>query len=138
MPSWAAATVIAALPRKRRRSLVISTDIYFAPPRIHADALWPRWRNAWTTAAPMPREAPVTMTASLSAMPALRSGRASGKTAVCAFESTTTNSSRNQLHANIFHGRPQEFEELHAFLWKKFGLCQFMNDAGELGLVAFG
>jgi hypothetical protein len=41
MPNWAAATVIAALPRKRRRSLLICADIYFTPPRNDADALRP-------------------------------------------------------------------------------------------------
>jgi len=76
------------------------------------------------------------MTAFLSAMPALRSGRASGKTAVCAFEPTTTNHSRNQLHANIFHDRLQEFEELRAFLWKKFGLGQFVGECRRALSVA--
>src|SRR5271169_4271249 len=37
-----------------------------------ATTLWPRPRKAWTTAAPMPREAPVTMTVLLLAIVKLR------------------------------------------------------------------
>jgi hypothetical protein len=34
MPSWAAARVIIALPKKRRRSALIATCIVFAPPDL--------------------------------------------------------------------------------------------------------
>jgi hypothetical protein len=56
----------------------------------------------------MPREAPVGMTAFLSAMPALRSWRGSGNTAVRAFEPTTTNCSCLSLYTSRFQQLLQE------------------------------